>query len=76
MGADSSLDCVSEFAQIVDGSWYLPTAGNTAMNITYNISTFAGCVALCTAPSCEYVTYDYRAQACYVRIAYDPEYLG
>lgn len=76
IGADSSWDCVSEFAQIVDGAWYIPTTGNTAMNATANITTFADCVALCTGPSCEYVTYDYRAKICYVRVAFNPQYVG
>lgn len=77
-GADSSWDCVAEFAQIVDSAWYLPTTGNTAMTATANVSTFAACVALCTAPDCEYVTYDYRTNngTCYVRIAEEPLLMG
>lgn len=76
IGADSSWDCVSEFAQLVDSAWYIPTTDNTAMNITANVSTFAECVALCTEPDCEYVTYDYVQRICYVRIGYEPIYMG
>lgn len=76
IGADSAWDCVSEFAQLADSAWYLPTADNTAMNVTANVSTFAACVALCTAPDCEYVTYDYARSICYARIGYEPIYMG
>jgi hypothetical protein len=75
IGADSSWDCVSEFAQLSDAAWYIPTAGNTAMNVTTNIDTFVACVALCK-DDCEYVTYDYVARTCYVRIGYEPIYMG
>lgn len=76
LGADSPYDCVSEFSQIADGAWYLPTTGNSAMNVTANVSTFAECVALCVEPDCQYVTYDYLAKTCYVRMAIEPYLAG
>jgi hypothetical protein len=76
LGADSPYDCVSEFSQIADGAWYLPTTGNSAMNVTANVSTFAACVALCVEPDCQYVTYDYLAATCYVRMAIEPYLSG
>jgi hypothetical protein len=75
IGADSSFDCVAEFAQLADSAWYLPTAGNTAMNVTEGVDSFASCVALCVEPDCEYATYDYRAQICYTRMVVTPEFL-
>lgn len=75
IGADSSFDCVAEFAQLSDSAWYIPTAGNTAMNVTEGVASFANCVALCVEPDCEYATYNYRARTCYTRNAVPPYFV-
>lgn len=75
IGADSSFDCVAEFAQLADSAWYLPTAGNAAMNVTENVASFSQCVALCVEPDCQYATYDYRQRICYIRMAQAPTYV-
>ena len=63
----SSLDCLSEFAQLADGAWWLPVPEEST-NVTAGITTFADCVALCPAGStCQLVTYDYLAKTCTVR---------
>lgn len=67
-GATSSLDCLSEFYQLVDGAWFLPLQSDAATRVTQNVQLFADCVALCPAGSdCQFVMYDYMAKTCTVR---------
>lgn len=66
LGADNAADCLAQYAQIVDGAWYLPLTGLTGVTTTSNITSFSDCVALCT-DSCQFVTYDYRKRECSVR---------
>lgn len=66
IGAASAADCLAEFAQVADGAWYM--GGSAALtNLTGSIAdTFDACVAACKADdTCQYVTYDYDAKACF-----------
>jgi hypothetical protein len=73
-GAQLSLDCLAEFAQIVEDAWWLPTTDNSSTVITPGVSTFEECVAQCNASvACQYATYDYEADTCYMR---SPETAG
>jgi hypothetical protein len=74
-GATSSIDCVSEYAQLVDMSWYLPLASSVSTAVTANVSTFQACVDLCTG-ACEFVTYDYVARTCTVRNGAEVIFVG
>ena len=68
LGATSSLDCLTEFAQLLDRSWFLPDNG-VSTNVTSDVATWADCVALCPSQStCQYVTYNYRLRTCTVRL--------
>jgi hypothetical protein len=68
-GAGSAADCLAEFAQIEDAAWFM--GGSVALgNITASLSvnTFGACVDACQAsPTCQYVTYDYNTQECFVK---------
>ena len=68
-GAGSAADCLAEFAQIEDAAWFM--GGSVALsNITASLSanTFGACVDACQAsPTCQYVTYDYDTQECFVK---------
>lgn len=75
-GAASSLDCLSEYSQLQDGSWWLPIADSTGVNVTAGVLTFASCVELCDQARCQLVTYDYVAKECSVRVVLDPVYEG
>lgn len=38
------------------------------MVVTGSVSSFSDCVATCTsAAKCQYITYDYTTQTCYMR---------
>jgi len=68
VGATSSVACLTEFAQFADHAWWLPTTGDTNMVVTGSVVSFSDCVATCTsAAKCQYVTYDYTTQTCYMR---------
>lgn len=75
-GAASSLECLSEYSQLQDGSWWLPLADSAGVNITAGVTTFDSCVRLCDQALCQLVTYDYVAKECSVRVALDPVYEG
>jgi hypothetical protein len=46
--ASSPVDCLSEYAQIRDGSWRLPLSTTEATNVTEGVATFQECVDLCS----------------------------
>lgn len=72
VGASSSVACLTQFAQFADGAWWLPTSGNTNMDVATSVATFADCAATCTSLiACQYVTYDYNTQTCYTRKSAD-----
>jgi hypothetical protein len=71
-GASSPLHCFSEYAQINDGAWHLPIPNDAGASTANNVTTFAACVDMCTASSCQMVTYDYREQACTIRMPVTP----
>lgn len=76
LGADAPQDCLAEFGQMLDGSWYLPTTGNSAI-ITFNdVATFRDCIARCTATTCQYITYHYATRRCDVRQLQPIVYVG
>lgn len=67
-GASVSVDCLAEYGQLLDGSWFIPLSPGPQVTITNDIKTFAECVALCPMDStCQFVTYDYAAKTCSVR---------
>lgn len=73
----TSLDCVSEFGQLTDASWFLPLQSDAGTTVAQNVAGFADCVALCQAGSdCQLVTYDYMAKTCTVRNGTTPEFTG
>lgn len=71
-GAASPLDCLSEYSQLQDGSWWLPLSSSVGVNVTSGVADFAGCVNLCDQAQCQLVTYDYVTQECSTRVALDP----
>lgn len=81
IGAASSLECLSEYSQINDGSYYLPISatedpsGNTVFKVE-KVPNFAACTAECDARQCQLVTYDYITQNCFVRVSLAPKYEG
>jgi hypothetical protein len=75
-GATSPVDCLAEYSQLQDGSWWLPLADSTGVNVSTGVTTFASCVERCDQARCQLVTYDYVAQECSVRVAQDPVYEG
>lgn len=66
IGADNAADCLAQYAQIVDGAWYLPVMTTDGYTTTPNVASFADCVALCTS-GCQFVTYDYVSKSCSTR---------
>lgn len=76
-GATSPIDCVSEYAQIIDMSWFLPLGSNAATTVASNVASFQACVDKCSASStCQFVTYDYQAKECTVRNGAEVIYIG
>jgi hypothetical protein len=77
-GASLALDCLSEYSQLVDGSWFIPVDPDApSTTVTRDVNTFAECVALCPAGSnCQFVTYDYVAKTCSARNAAEVIYDG
>lgn len=76
LGADAAQDCLAEFGQILDGSWWLPTTGNTGMTRNNNVMSWSDCVALCNTRTCQYITYEYETRTCWVRTANVLVYTG
>lgn len=50
--ATSRVDCLSEFGQLKDSSWFLPLSSDVGMTTTDGVATFSDCVALCNTTSC------------------------
>lgn len=76
IGAASPLECLSEYSQIVDGSYFLPVSSPEGVTETPDVKSFSACVDLCYVAQCQLVTYDYRQQQCYVRVSQAPVYEG
>jgi len=63
--ATSPAHCVAEFAQIMDGAWFM--GGNASMT-QQTTANFDACVQVCRASStCQYITYDYETRACWMK---------
>lgn len=76
-GASSAIDCVSEYGQLQDGSWYLPLSDNTGTNTINGVGSFAECVGRCDVePRCQFVTYDYQDRTCTLRNGAEVVYEG
>lgn len=76
-GASATVDCLSEYSQLLDSAWWLPLSSTGSTTVTQDVATFADCVALCTPSSmCQFVTYDYVAKDCLVRNAAEVVYEG
>jgi len=77
--ASSSVDCLSKYAQIYDGAWYIPSTPN-ATNTTTNIANFQACLDQCdlqpSTDPCQYVTYNYETTTCVVRYSVNQIYVG
>jgi len=76
IGAASPLECLSEYSQIVDMSYFLPVSSPEGVTETRAVKSFSACVDLCSTAKCQLVTYDYREQICYVRVSQAPVYEG
>lgn len=82
IGAASPIECLSEYSQINDGSYYLPISatedpsGNTVFKST--VASFEACIAECDKPTvqCQLLTYDYNNGDCFVRVPLAPKYEG
>ena len=72
LGATSAVDCLSEYAQISDGSFYLPLSSAEGVTVSPNITSFGACVDLCSQAACQLVTYEYVNQLCSVRVSQAP----
>jgi len=76
--ANSSLDCVAELGQLMDGSWYIPinTPDPNAVGAGV-VANFAACANQCKATdNCEFVVFDYLTNNCTLRMGPDPIYVG
>lgn len=75
LGADSSADCLAEYAQIVDDVWFLGgdaalTTVETIGNGTTNITTVVECTEACSEDAdCMFVTFSYDGQVCQKKVA-------
>lgn len=68
--ANSPVDCLSEFSQYKDSSFYLPVSSDMATTVTEGVKSFTECVAMCSASNqCQFVTYNYKELRCIVRAA-------
>lgn len=54
-GAESSADCLSSYAQLAQGNWFM---GGTATLGPNGATTWAGCVTAC-GTTCAFLTFDY-----------------
>ena len=81
IGAASPIECLSEYSQIVDGSFWLPISaaedpsGNTVFTVP-SIADFTACTAECDKVKCQLVTYDYVSKDCILRVPLAPKYEG
>lgn len=76
IGSTTPVECLSEYSQISDGEFYLLLSSNEGVTVTPGVTNFAACVDLCSAASCQLVTYDYVAKECHVRTSQAPVYEG
>jgi hypothetical protein len=76
IGAASPIECLSEYSQINDGTFYLPLASNEGVTVVKDIANFADCTAECDKRQCQLVTYDYVSKECFVRTSEAPVYEG
>jgi hypothetical protein len=74
IGAANPVECLSEYAQMVDSAYYLPLSSDEGVTNHSNVPTFPACVDLCTAAQCQLVTYDYIRRECFVRVSQAPVY--
>jgi hypothetical protein len=74
-GATSKGDCLASFVQIQDVAWYLPVSSSDGVT-TSPAGSFVECVDRCTAPDCQFVTFDYATNVCSVRVAVAPTSVG
>jgi hypothetical protein len=71
-GARSSMDCLSEYAQL-DGSFYLPTGNASGTATAADVASFAACVDICSGTfGCQLASYDYSTQTCTTRVPVAP----
>lgn len=75
-GAASPIECLSEYAQVVDSAYYIPLSSDEGVTNHTNVANFSACVNLCTAAQCQLVTYDYQHRQCFVRVSEAPVYDG
>lgn len=75
-GAALSIECLSEYSQLSDGSFYLPLSSDAGVAVTDGVLNFTACVELCSEAECQLVTYDYRLRKCSVRVSQAPVYEG
>lgn len=74
LGAESSADCLAEFAQINDAAWFL--GGTARLNKVNNIASFNDCVESCrTTATCQYASYNYEASLAADNVTFVPECL-
>lgn len=77
IGATNPVECLSEYGQMNDGSFYIPLNSDEGVTVTSGINSFQACVDLCSAQAnCQLVTYDYQAKTCSVRVWIPPVYEG
>jgi hypothetical protein len=68
-------DCLAEFSQIVDSSWYLGDTDTMAsVDLDPSATTvdqkFDNCVSSCKgATQCQYITFDYATGGCFMKTA-------
>lgn len=89
-GAASAGECLSEFAQIVDGAWYIemgPLPGMSQLtafdtqspanpvNTNTSANTHAECMSQCVG-NCMFATFDYRNKRCLIHWGKPPTYVG
>jgi hypothetical protein len=63
-GAESSADCLSSYAQLAQGNWFM---GGNATLINGGASTWAGCVTACSE-TCAFLTFDYLSLTCEIMV--------
>jgi hypothetical protein len=66
LGAETSADCLSSYAQLAQGNWFMGAMGAALTNDT--AETFADCVDACTIDAtCVFATFDYAANWCQLK---------
>lgn len=75
-GSAEAAECLSEYSQMTDGSFWLPLSSDVGVTVTPGVTSFADCVRLCDRADCQLLTYDYVRQECHVRVSIQPVYEG